>query len=81
MIQYPSQNFEDYVSVSPSLFKAAGNLAKKLGITLTDFYTFALTSYMTRFNENITDTLDRVYENEPSTIEPVFANAQSLSLE
>ena len=38
-------------------------------------------SYMTKFNENITDTLDRVYENEPSTIEPVFANAQSLSLE
>ena len=80
MIQYSSQNIEDYVSVSPSLFKAVGNLAKNFEISLTDFYTFALTSYMTKFNENITDTLDRVYENEPCTIEPVFSNAQSLSL-
>jgi len=80
MIQYASHKIEDYVPVSPQVFKAAGNLAKNLGMSLTDFYTNALISYMTKFNENITDILDRIYDNEPSTIEPVLANAQSLSL-
>ncbi|KPA11736.1 hypothetical protein MHK_008087 [Candidatus Magnetomorum sp. HK-1] len=80
MMQYLTQNIEDYVSVSPPIFKAAGNMAKKLGMNLTDFYTLALTSYMTKFNENITDTLDRIYEKEPSSIEPVIINAQSVSL-
>ena len=80
MLQYASQKIEDYVHVSPQVFKAAENLAQNLGISLTDFYTNAIISYMTKFNENITDTLDRIYDNEPSTIEPALANAQSLSL-
>ena len=80
MIQSVSQNIKDYVSVSPPVFKAAGSMAKKLGMSLTDFYTLALTSYMNKFNENITNTLDRIYEKDSSSIEPALANAQSISL-
>jgi len=70
MIQYASQNIENNVSVLPSIFKASGNLAKQLGISLTDFYTLALTSYMTKFNENITDPLDCIYKKNHLQLTP-----------
>jgi len=37
MIQYTSQKIEDYVPVSPQVFKADGHLIKNLGMSLTDF--------------------------------------------
>jgi len=80
MMQHTSENIKTHVSVSPPIFKAADHLAKKLGLSLTELYTLALTSYMAKYQENITETLDRVYEHEPSAIEPTLANAQTLSL-
>ena len=80
MIQHSSENMKTDVSVSPLIFKAADLLAKKLGLSLTEFCTLALTSYMAKYQENITETLDRIYEHESSAIEPVLANAQTVSL-
>ncbi len=80
MMQHSSENIRTDVSVSPPIFKAAEHLAKKLGLNLTELYTLALTSYMSKYQENITETLDRIYEHEPSAIEPVLANAQTVSL-
>lgn len=80
MMQDGSENMKTDVSVSPPIFRAADHLAKKLGLSLTELYTIALTSYMAKYQENITETLDLIYEHEPSAIEPALANAQALSL-
>ncbi|MDM8524993.1 hypothetical protein QUF80_16605 [Desulfococcaceae bacterium HSG8] len=79
-MQHSSENMKTDVSVSLPIFKAADHLAKKLGVSMAELYTLALTSYMAKYQENITETLDRVYEHESSAIEPVLANAQTVSL-
>jgi hypothetical protein len=80
MIQHSSENIKTDVSVSVPIFKAAERMAEKLGLSLTELYTIALTSYMAKYQENITETLDRIYEHESSAIEPVLINAQTASL-
>ena len=80
MMQYNSEDIKIDVSVAPPILKVANHLAKKLGLSLTELYTLAITSYVTKYQENITETLDRVYKDEPSAIESVLANAQTLSL-
>ncbi len=79
-MQHTSENIKTDVSVSLPIFRAADHLAKKLGMSLTELYTLALTSYMAKYQENITETFDHLYEHEPSAIEPALANAQAVSL-
>jgi len=80
MMQHSLNNMKIDISVSPLIFRGVSHLAKKLNLSLTELYTLALTSYMTKYQENITATLDHVYEHEQSTIEPVLINAQTVSL-
>ncbi len=81
MIQSDSANIRTAISVSASVSEAAEHLAKKLGMSLTEFYTVALTSYMSKYQENITLILDRIYEHETSDIDPALLNAQIVSLD
>jgi len=70
------------ISIPNPVFRAAENLAKKMGISLSDLYTIALTSYVTEHEkENITDALDRVYANESSAMEPELVKMQVAALE
>ncbi|MCJ7433524.1 MAG: hypothetical protein MUO77_08560, partial [Anaerolineales bacterium] len=64
------------------VFHAAENLARKMGVSLSELYTAALNAYVAEHQkENITETLDRVYAAEPSTLEPELVKMQVLSLD
>jgi hypothetical protein len=70
------------ISIPNPVFIAARNLAKKMGVSLSELYTAALNAYVTEHQkENITEALDQVYTDEPSTLEPELVKMQVVSLE
>ena len=70
------------ISIPHPVFHAAENLAKKMGVSLSELYTAALNSYVAEHQkENITEVLDQVYADEPSTLEPELVKMQVVSLE
>ncbi len=69
------------IAVPSPVFEAAEQLAHKLGISLSELYTAALIAYVTGHQKSeITETLNQVYEAEPSTLEPVLVRLQVASL-
>jgi len=80
-MEYSYENIKTDVSVPPPIYEAADRLAKKLGLNLTELHSIALTSYLARYQEDITTILNRVYEHETSVIDPVLLNAQIISLD
>ena len=70
------------ISIPNPVFRAAENLAKKMGVSLSELYTAALNAYVAEhLKENITDALDQVYTNEESALEPELLKMQVVSLE
>jgi len=70
------------VSIPNPVFRAAENLAKKMGVSLSELYTAALNAYVAEHQkENITEALDEVYTDEPSTLDPELIEMQVISLE
>ena len=70
------------ISIPNPVFRAAENLAKKMGVSLSELYTAALNAYVAEHQkENITNALDQVYANEDSALEPELLNMQIVSLE
>ena len=70
------------ISIPNPVFHAAENLAKKLGVSLSELYTAALNAYVAEHQkENITETLDQVYTDEPSTLDSELVQMQVMSLE
>lgn len=69
------------VSIPDPVFAAAEDLAKRLGISRSQLYTRALSVLLEdRREERITEKLDRVYTQEPSSLDPALARLQSASL-
>ncbi len=70
------------ISIPNPVFRATENLAKKMGVSLSELYTAALNAYVAEHQkENITDALDQVYANEESALEPELLKMQIVSLE
>jgi hypothetical protein len=70
------------ISIPNPIFQAAEDLAKKMGVSLSELYTAALNAYVAEHQkENITETLDQIYADEPSTLEPELLKMQVVSLE
>jgi hypothetical protein len=70
------------ISIPNLVFHAAENLAKKMGVSLSELYTAALNAYVAEHQkENITEALDEVYANDPSTLDPELVELQVISLE
>jgi metal-responsive CopG/Arc/MetJ family transcriptional regulator len=70
------------ISIPNPVLLAAENLAKKMGVSLSELYTAALNSYVAEHQkENITETLDQVYADESSNLEPELVQMQVGSLE
>jgi metal-responsive CopG/Arc/MetJ family transcriptional regulator len=70
------------ISIPNPILQAAEDLAKKMGVSLSELYTAALNAYVAEHQkENITETLDQIYADEPSTLEPELVKMQILSLE
>jgi predicted RecB family endonuclease len=69
------------ISIPRPVSEAAEKMAQKLGISLSDLYTTALTTYvMTHQKHEVTKQLDQVYECEESSIEPLLVGLQIASL-
>ncbi|HMR98438.1 MAG TPA: hypothetical protein PKE62_04210 [Anaerolineales bacterium] len=70
------------ISIPNPVFQSAQNLAKKMGVSLSELYTAALSAYVTEHEkESITEALDRVYVEEASILEPELVKMQVVSLE
>ncbi len=58
------------ISIPDQIFKQADHLAHRQGISRSELYTKAISEYiMEREEKNITEILDKLYENNPATIE------------
>jgi hypothetical protein len=68
------------ISIPNPVFKSAQRLAKKLGISLSELYTAALSEYLIT-HENVTEALNRVYEVESSEMEPELVQIQMASVD
>ncbi len=70
------------ISIPNPVFHAAEELAKKMGVSLSELYTAALNAYVAEHQkENITESLNQVYADESSNLEPELIQMQVVSLE
>ena len=69
------------ISVPNPVFHAAENLARKMGVSLSELYTAALNAYVVEHQkEDVTKTLNRVLETEPSAVAPEMVKMLVLSI-
>lgn len=71
------------ISVPDNIFEAAEQLAKRLGVSRSQLYTKAISSYVREHqNAGITEALDSVYGpgGEESKLDPEIIKLQSRSL-
>lgn len=69
------------ISVPDPIFEAGEQLARQLGISRSELYATALADYIqARQSGQITAQLNQIYATEDSTLDPVLAQIQTLSL-
>jgi hypothetical protein len=69
------------IHVPRPVSEAAEKLAEHLGITVSELYTAAVTSYVSRHQKDgVTELLDRVYDVEPSNMDPQLVTLQIASV-
>lgn len=68
------------ISIPNPISEASEQIARQIGMSLSEFYTAALASYVTKHKNNLTATLDLIYAEEASAISPELMNAQISSL-
>jgi hypothetical protein len=72
---------EANIRIPHPIYVAAEQLAQKLGVSLSELYTAALTAYVTAHqNGEVTAALNRVCETESSAIEPGLVHIQLASV-
>ena len=69
------------LSVPGHLFVAADRLAVRLGLSRSELYVAALRAYIAaHHNDHIAERLNAIYDQEASTLEPVYMELQLRSL-
>ncbi len=69
------------ISIPDPIFEQAEHFAHKQGMSRSEFYTKAIAEYIKeRDEENITENLNRIYENTPSSVEKEINSIQYYSL-
>jgi metal-responsive CopG/Arc/MetJ family transcriptional regulator len=69
------------ISIPDPLFDAAEDVADRLGVSRSQLYAKALAEYVAKHRDDqVTEALNRVYAKYSSTLDPVLAAMQSLSL-
>ncbi len=69
------------ISVPDTIFQAADDLAKRLGMSRSQLYTTAVSQYLQAFDdEAITEKLNEVYTVVKEPIDPYLVQMQVLSL-
>jgi hypothetical protein len=71
-----------HVSIPNPIFKESQQLARKLGITLNELYTNALSSFLAQHKSGyVTEKLNKVYNQESSQIDSELIDIQLSSLD
>ena len=75
-------NMKTAISIPDNLFEAAERVAKHLGISRSELYQKAISSFIAdKSDTSITAELDRVYQTrESGQLDPVLETLQQLSL-
>jgi len=69
------------IFIPSPIVEAAEQLAQRLGMSLSEFYTAALAAYVAACQRNdVTEALNRIYEAEPSAIDSLWVKIQVASL-
>lgn len=69
------------VSLPDPLFEAADRLARRLRVSRSELYAAALGEYLrSHRDEGVTEALNRLYEEEDSSLDPVLETVQATSL-
>lgn len=69
------------ISVPDPLFRAANDMAAKLGISRSQLYSKAVEAFIqAHSDEQITATLNRVYSQHSSELDPGIARLQASAL-
>ncbi len=69
------------ISIPDEIFHDANHLAKRLGMSRSEFYSKAVSSYIAAHqNEAVTRTLNEIYKKETSKVDPVINLMQLKSL-
>jgi metal-responsive CopG/Arc/MetJ family transcriptional regulator len=69
------------ISIPNDIFQAAEQLARRLGFSRSELYVQALKSYLQLHHEDqVTATLNTIYEHTPDQLDPVLQSVQTRSL-
>ena len=69
------------ISIPDQLFQTAEGLAHRLGMSRSQLYAEAISEYTKLHkNQNVTEKLNQVYQNETSSLEEDFLSIQSQSI-
>lgn len=69
------------ISIPDDVFSQAERFAQRRQMTRSALFTVAVDEYIHHHREDdVTRKLDKVYASEESSVDPVFAKLQSLSL-
>ena len=69
------------ISIPDDVFSRAEKFAGRRKMTRSALFTVAVDEYIQHHrNDDVTEKLDKVYATEDSSLDPVFARLQSLSL-
>ncbi len=69
------------VSIPDRIFRAAERAAKRQKVSRSRFYAQAVEAYLkAQSSKHITEALNAVYATEDSSLDPVMARIQSLSI-
>ncbi|MDX2504733.1 MAG: hypothetical protein QNL62_09690 [Gammaproteobacteria bacterium] len=69
------------ISIPDPIFQAAEGLAQRMGMSRSQLYAEAVAEYMeSHKNQNVTEILNRIYENESSSLDEELYSLQSQSI-
>ncbi len=69
------------ISLPDSVFDAAESLAKRLGMSRSELFSRAVEAYIkTHKHDRVREALDRLYAEEPSSLDESLAQMQWASL-
>ena len=69
------------ISIPDTVFQAAEGLAHRLGISRSELYAKAVAEYTkSRKNQNVTELLNQVYQEQESKLDVALSTMQARSL-
>lgn len=69
------------ISIPDPIFEEAEETAQSLGMSRSEFYATAIAEYLENLrDQSITDRLNAVFDEVDSSLDPVIAKMQAISL-